>query len=262
IVATCGLTNLAVRGALFSHDWHSAAKVGAINSITQNSADDFIRLFDEVKANPAKWNAVDVELRLKLERFYEYVKGAKAQAAIVQAARAEFDAYGSEWLKINPHTGKEMFNVETGGYVVCHAQHNSQYLHEFTMAESFAKDGKRVLLLSENAPVGVATPDAEIIGVGVFDFKNINSTNPLNIERNIHDYVLNAKSQAENIAFNIANNPVVTIEMVNKAVKEAIETAKAAGLNNLANHVGIVYKDGTTKIIDLKNFDIENGIKF
>ncbi|MCA6365309.1 MAG: hypothetical protein IM638_19915, partial [Bacteroidetes bacterium] len=47
IVATCGLTNLAVRGALFSHDWHSAAKVGAINSITQNSADDFIRLFDE-----------------------------------------------------------------------------------------------------------------------------------------------------------------------------------------------------------------------
>ncbi|MCA6392172.1 MAG: hypothetical protein IM607_12360, partial [Cytophagales bacterium] len=81
IVATCGLTNLAVRGALFSHDWHSAAKVGAINSITQNSADDFIRLFDELKANPAKWNAVDVELRLKLERFYEYVKGAKAQAA-------------------------------------------------------------------------------------------------------------------------------------------------------------------------------------
>jgi hypothetical protein len=43
---------------------------------------------------------------------------------VIEIARREFDSFGTEWIKINPHTGKEMFNPNTGGYVVYHSQHN------------------------------------------------------------------------------------------------------------------------------------------
>lgn len=190
------------------------------------------------------------------------IEANKAGGELIALARKEFDAFGAEWLKKNPFTGKEMFNAESGGYVVAHTQHNNIYPHEFSMAEAFAKDGNKVKLLNEKAATGITTPDAEIVGMGNFDFKNIEATNPGKIETNVQCYVLDAKRQADNIAFNLADNTVATPEIINKAVNNAIETARNAGLKNIADKVGIVYKDGSTKIIDLNKFNIENGVKF
>lgn len=164
--------------------------------------------------------------------------------------------------KYKSHTGKEMFNTQSGGFVVCHTSHNTQYVHEFTMAEAFAKDGKKVKLLSESAPVGVKTPDAEIMGEGIFDFKNVNTTSPNGIKTNIRDYVSNPskRSKAEGIVFNIKDNPSATPAYINQGIIDAIGTV--ANEINLANKIGIVYPNGGTKIISIHEFKLTNGARF
>ncbi len=181
---------------------------------------------------------------------------------LIKLAREEFDAYGAEWIKINPFTKKEMFNMKTGGYVVTNTQHNNIYSHEFSMAEAFANDGKKVKLLSESASSGIKTPDAEIIGEGIWDFKNISrDAKTANLQKNIQDYVLGTRKQADNMSLNLLDNPNLTMDMVNNGVNDAINTAKAGGItSSLPDKVSVVYKNGTTKILTIQ--EIENGAKF
>lgn len=163
----------------------------------------------------------------------------------------------------NPFTNKEMFDPKSGGYVVAHINHNNIYPHEFSMAEAYARGGKKVKLLNEKAATGVSTPDVEIVGEGIWDFKNISPiTLAKNISKNVEGYVLSAKNQANNIAFNLMDNPNVTPELVNKGVLDAITTAKVSQQVSFAEKVSVVYKDGTTKTISTIEFTKPNGDRF
>jgi hypothetical protein len=186
---------------------------------------------------------------------------------LIQLARKEFDAFGTEWKKINPHTNKDMFNTQSGGYVVSHNQHNviignADSKTEFAIAEALAGDGKKVKLLSESAPVGVKTPDAEIIGEGIFDFKNVNATSESGIKTNVRDYVMNPskRSEADGLVFNIKDNPSATPASINQGVLDAVSTV--SNESNLAKKIGVVYSNGTTKIISIQEFKVANGARF
>jgi hypothetical protein len=195
----------------------------------------------------------------------EVVNGAGSE--FITLARKEFDAFASEWKKINPHTGQEMFNSQKGGYVVCHNQHNViigslDSKSEFAIAEALASDGKRVKLLSESAPAGVKTPDAEIIGEGIFDFKNVNATDPDKISRNVMDYVMapSKRSNADGLVFNIKDNINATPASINQGIIDAISTI--SNEVNLASKIGIVYSNGSSKIISIQEFKLANGARF
>lgn len=181
----------------------------------------------------------------------------------IRSSQEEFNSYDSQWIKENPFTGENMFNKQTGGFVVTHKKHNNIYEHEFTMGEAFASDGHKVELLSEKAEEGVPTPDAKIFGEGIWDFKNINP-NALskNITRNIESYVLVAKRQADNIAFNLIEHPGITPEMVNTGVRNAMQTVSMSGTSSYADKVGVVYKNGNTKIISINEFKTDGGERF
>lgn len=182
---------------------------------------------------------------------------------LIAIARKEFDNFSSEWKKINPHTGKEMFDNTTGGYVVVHNNHNIRLGDidsevEFRIAESFAKNGIKVKLLNEKLASGIVTPDAEVIGLGVFDFKNI-ATSATNIETNVMNKVLSSRRQGDNIAFYLGNNTNATSDRVNRGIQDAILTAMASA-TSLPKNIGVVYLDGSSKILSIEQ--LKNGSKF
>jgi hypothetical protein len=120
-----------------------------------------------------------------------------------------------------------------------------------------------VKLLSESAPLGVPTPDAEIIGKGIFDFKNVNSTSQNGIKTNVMTYVMNPsdRSEAQGLIFNIKENPVATPQIINQGIIDAITTADFnQTTNSLAQIIGVMYSDGSIKTITLNEF--KNGTRF
>ena len=116
--------------------------------------------------------------------------------------------------------------------------------------------------MSEKASTGVPTPDAEIIGEGIFDFKNVNASEPSKISTNVRDYVMNPskRSQADGLIFNIKNNPNANPSAINQGILDAISTV--SNESNLASKIGVVYSDGTTKIISIQEFKMTNGARF
>lgn len=151
----------------------------------------------------------------------------------------------------------------TGGYVVQHTGHNvitgnADNIAEFHMAEAFAKENKVVKLLNESMPSGIKTPDAEIEGLGIFDFKNIGAS-ATQIETNVRDKILGATVQADNIALNLGDNALAVPSRVNGGIEQAIQTADNGGLS-LPINIGVVYKDGSTKILTVQQF--RNGDRF
>ncbi|MEO1055225.1 MAG: hypothetical protein AAFX87_31650 [Bacteroidota bacterium] len=177
---------------------------------------------------------------------------------ILQSRKA-FDDIDASFGKNNPHTGTEMFDPETGGYVVTHPGHNVTVgdidsRAEFTIAESFGRDGKRVTLLDENLPDGVVTPDASIDGLGIFDFKNI-SPNASNIRNNVRNKIVDVNRQADNIAINLGDKPGIDIADVNNGILDALSTP-----GSHPTHIGITYPDGTSKILTSAEF--LNGSRF
>lgn len=265
------------RGAIYTWKQEGKLVLGS-NSYVRGRLLEFFKLSDnavahaELDAFSTAFKNGDIgsnQIKSILNETDEITRALKIKnAKIIAITRKEFDNFGYEWVKINPHTGKEMFNDVSGGFVVSHSQHNiiignADSETEFLIAEALANDGKKVKMLSESAANGVKTPDAEVIGEGIFDFKNINSNSANGIKTNIRDYVMNPskRSNVENLCFNAKTNPVATPENINQGILDAISTANANGTtNNLAQKIGIVYPNGKTKIIGLQDFI--NGIRF
>ncbi len=110
---------------------------------------------------------------------------------------------------------------------------------EFAVAEALAGDGKKVKLLSESAPARVKTPDAEIIGEGIFDFKNVKAISENSIKTNVRDYVMNPfkRNEADGLVFYIKDNPSATPASINQGVLDAVSTV--SNESNLAKKIGV-----------------------
>lgn len=166
--------------------------------------------------------------------------------------------------KNNPFTGSEMFDPETGGYVILHPRHNVHTVGdaqtvagskaEFVMAEAFSRKGKRVTLLEEVGKQG-GEPDAFIEGIGIFDFKNVDIT-ASNLISNVQSKITASSRQGESIAFNLGDNPNVLPSHVNQAIANAIGTPDV----KLPEWIGVVYKDGRAELFTIEQ--LRNGAAF
>src|SRR5690606_35635733 len=126
---------------------------------------------------------------------------------------------------------------------------------EFTIAEAFGRDGKKVILLNENQAPGIPTPDAEVEGLGIFDFKNI-SPDASNIPNNVRNKIVSSSRQGENIALHLGDNLNATPDLINEGILDAINTPDVT----LPKNIGVVYRDGTSKILSIDQF--RNGARF
>ncbi|NIG56002.1 hypothetical protein [Chitinophaga sp. Cy-1792] len=172
--------------------------------------------------------------------------------------RKEFDSYGDLWNKTDLD-GKEMFYEESGNYVIAHTRHN-KVQGDYNMARDFAAQGYNVELLNEKQATGIKTPDANVKGIGIFDFKALEADDVEAIIKNVHDYTLGTKAQnADHMAFSMKENPYMKVEYVNQGVSLALETVDFSGVR-IADKVALIYPDGKIKIIDINDF--RNGIRF
>jgi len=213
----------------------------------QNEGDDFLQKFVD-----------DPDLMEAWDKIYPHEN--KIKLSVLQR-RKEFDNFLPEWRKTNPYTGEEMFDSNSGGYIVSHNGHND-YVHEYDMAKAFSSDGNVVKLRDESVPdpnFGNKTPDAEISGI-VHDFKTFDSPNNVNGKVYNHIIASGSRSNAPGVSFNLQGNNASLID-VNQGLDDVRLLIDNTGVpSGMAEQVGLVYSDGSVKFLS-KN-DIINGAYF
>ncbi|MEG3851013.1 hypothetical protein QT971_28580 [Microcoleus sp. herbarium19] len=140
---------------------------------------------------------------------------------------------------------------DTGGFVLIHVNHNTNDSEKF-VAEVFAKLGRRVKLLSEQAAPGVRTPDAEIDGE-IWEFKEL-SPEAVSIKNTVQRGVAVAKKRAPNVAYHI--NTEVDIEDINRGISRAM----VWDTERLLQKISIVFNDSQVQILTREELD--NGQYF
>lgn len=168
---------------------------------------------------------------------------------VMLTRRIAFDDFPIIWNKKNPYPPhEELFDFNSGGYIVSHSGHNNN-LHELITAKAFMKQGNEVRLLDESLPG--KTPDAEIKGV-IYDFKNINSS-ALNITNNIRNKLEDAANQGVNgIVIRIADNAIASSNNGLKMIKQAIQDHANSG-KPIPSIIKVLDKDDLT-ILTYPNF--------
>jgi Contact-dependent growth inhibition CdiA C-terminal domain len=145
-----------------------------------------------------------------------------------------------------PEYERYYYNEDTGGFVLLHQAHNTNY-SELFVALVFAKLGRRVKLLSEQAPSGVKTPDAEINGE-IWEFKEL-SAEAVNIGNAFQRGVAIAKKRAPNLGYHI--NTIVDIKEVNKGLARALvwDTDKRL------KRIELIFNDETVQTLTREELD-------
>ncbi len=150
-----------------------------------------------------------------------------------------------------PEYERYYLDVVTGGFVLLHQTHNTN-ASELFVAEVFARLGRRVKLLSEQALPGVRTPDAEINGE-IWEFKEL-SPEATSISNAVQRGVAAGKKRAPNVAYHI--NTEADIAGINTGIARAMvwDTEK------LLQRVALVFNDGRVQILNRE--ELENGERF
>lgn len=151
----------------------------------------------------------------------------------------------------DPEYERYYFDVVTGGFVLLHQTHNTN-ASELFVAGVFARLGRRVKLLSEQALPGVRTPDAEINGE-IWEFKEL-SPEATSISNAVQRGVAAGKKRAPNVAYHI--NTEADIAGINTGIARAMvwDTEK------LLQRVALVFNDGRVQILNRE--ELENGERF
>jgi hypothetical protein len=118
-----------------------------------------------------------------------------------------------------PEYQQHYFDEVSGGFVLIHQQHNLNN-SEIFVAEVLAKMGKRVTLLSEQAAVGVRTPDAEIDGQ-ICEFKELTEQTQ-NIRDRVQEGISRAKNQGASAVIFHINRENYDVWKINAGIKQAL----------------------------------------
>lgn len=129
----------------------------------------------------------------------------KVESSYLQESKRFYDNAQAEY-------NRYYYDSSTGGFILIHQDHNTN-LSEIFLAEIFARQGKRVILLSERGDEGVKTPDANIDGE-IWEFKEL-SPDAISIKNTIQRGVAVAKKRAPNLAYHI-NNENADLKDINK----------------------------------------------
>ena len=150
-----------------------------------------------------------------------------------------------------PEYERYYYDEDTGGFVLIHQDHNINDSERF-VAVVFAKLGRRVKLLSEQAASGIRTPDAEIDGE-IWEFKEL-SPEAINVSNAFQRGVAVAKKRAPNVAYHINTN--VDIEEINKGITRAL----VWNTEKLLQKIYLVFND--EKVRSLSREELDNGEDF
>ena len=150
-----------------------------------------------------------------------------------------------------PEYERYYYDERTGGFVLIHQNHNTNDSERW-VAEVFARQGRRVKLLSEQAAPGIRTPDAEIDGE-IWEFKEL-SSEAVSIKNTVQRGVAVAKKRAPNVAYHI--NTDADIADINKGITRALvwDTEK------LLQKISLVFNDGRVQVLTREELD--NGESF
>lgn len=150
-----------------------------------------------------------------------------------------------------PEYERYFYDENTGGFVLIHQDHNTTNSERF-VALVFANLGRRVKLLSEQAPPGIKTPDAEIDGE-LWEFKEL-SQEAVSIKNTVQRGVAVAKKRAPNVAYHI--NTEASIEDINRGITRALLWDTQSFLQKLA----LVFNDSRVQVLTREELD--NGQYF
>jgi hypothetical protein len=150
-----------------------------------------------------------------------------------------------------PEYERYFYDENTGGFVLIHQDHNTTD-SERLVALVFASLGRRVKLLSEQAPPGIRTPDAEIDGE-LWEFKEL-SQEAVSIKNTVQRGVAVAKKRAPNVAYHI--NTEANIEDINRGITRAL----VWDTQRLLQKIALVFNDSIVQVLTREELD--NGRYF
>jgi hypothetical protein len=145
---------------------------------------------------------------------------------------------------------RHYFDENTGGFVLINQNHKTTTSEVF-VAEVFAKQGKRVKLLSEQFGQGGKIPDAEIDGE-FWEFKELG--NATNVRGATQRDIREGRKQARNIAYHI--NQAYDISRINAGIESAIRFDD----QRLVEKITLIFNNGYSETLTREA--IENGERF
>ena len=153
--------------------------------------------------------------------------------------------------RAEPEYERYFYDENTGGFVLIHQNHNLTDSERF-VAEVFARFGRMVKLLSEQAASGIRTPDAEIDGE-IWEFKKL-SVEAINISNAVQRGVAVAKKRAPNVAYHIDTD--ADIRDINRGITRAI----VWDTERLLQKIALVFNDRRVQVLTREELD--NGQNF
>ncbi|WP_293131784.1 hypothetical protein [Microcoleus sp. bin38.metabat.b11b12b14.051] len=164
----------------------------------------------------------------------------------IQTSRAIYE-------NAEPEYQRYYFDEIAGGFVLIHQQHNLNN-SEIFVAEVFAKIGKRVRMLSEQAAQGVRTPDAEIDGQ-ICEFKELTKESK-NLKNRVQEGFGKAKNQSANVVIFHVNIEIYDIREIDQGIRQAIYW----DVQQLIQTVILVFNNQSVQKITREEW--ENGERF
>ncbi len=152
-----------------------------------------------------------------------------------------------------PEYRRYYFDEIAGGFVIIHQQHNLNN-SEIFLAEVLAKMGKRVRLLSEQAPSGTKTPDAEIDGQ-ICEFKELTKESS-NLKNRVQEGFGKAKNQSANAVIFHVNIEIYDIREIDEGIRQAIYW----DVNHLMQTIILVFNNQS--VLKITREEWENGQRF
>lgn len=145
------------------------------------------------------------------------------------------------------------FDADTAGFVLIHQNHQTSESNRF-IAQTLARQGRRVKLLSEQAPEGVKTPDAEVDG-DIYEFKELTEQSQ-SLRNRVQEGISKARSQgATRVVYHI-NRESYNLEQINRGIRQAFFW----DIEQQIQAIALVFRTGETQTITREEW--ENGRRF
>lgn len=152
-----------------------------------------------------------------------------------------------------PEYRRHYFDELAGGFVLVHQNHNLNN-SEIFIAEVLAKIGMRVRMLSEQAPSGTKTPDADVDGQ-ICEFKEVTKESK-NLKNRVQEGFGKAKNQSANAVIFHVNIENYDIREIDQGIRQAIYW----DVQQLIQTVILVFNNQSVQKITREEW--ENGERF
>lgn len=152
-----------------------------------------------------------------------------------------------------PEYERHYFDEDTGGFVLIHHDHQTTESDRF-IARTLANIGRRVKLLSEQAPEVVRTPDADVDGE-IYEFKELTEQSK-SLRNRVQEGLSKARSQGAKVVVYHINRASYEIEQINRGIRQAFFWDREQQIQAIS----LVFQTGEMQTITREEW--ENGNRF